>query len=185
MLVTDCFLDIETTGVNPNTAAIFQIGAVKFNLFTGEIGETFKISLKMPKNRYWQEDTRCFWSSRLALFNDIVKDEVDTEEGFKKFIDWVNKDTLNVRAWSKPLSFDLPFIASYCEQYNVTNPFNHWEHRDLRSFMTGIYGENLPKITMKEGLTEHDALADALNETLWAIDTWKRRDEIWKQSTKL
>lgn len=184
MKTTDCFIDIETTGTNPNTSAMFQIGAVKFNLMTGEIGETFKISLKMPKNRYWQEDTRRFWSSRLSLFNEIVKDEVDTEEGFRKFIEWVNKDTLNVRAWSKPLSFDLPFIASYCEQYNIANPFNHWEHRDLRSFMMAIYGENLPKLTMKDGLVEHDALADALNETLWLLDTWKRRDEICKQQTK-
>lgn len=178
MSMTDCFIDLESSGTNPNTAAIIQIGAVKFNLFTGEIGETFKIALKMPRNRYWQEDTRAFWSSRLSLFNEIVKDEVDTEEGFKKFINWVNKDTINPRAWSKPLSFDLPFIASYCEQYNVPNPFNHWEHRDLRSFMMGIYGENLPKLEMKNGLTEHDALADALNETLWAIDTWKNRNNL-------
>lgn len=174
MLATDCFIDLETSGVNPNTAAIVQIGAVKFNFNTCEIGETFKIALKMPKNRYWQEDTRRFWSSHLALFNEIVKDEVETEEGFKQFINWVNKDMLNPRAWSKPLSFDLPFIASYCEQYNITNPFNHWEHRDLRSFMMAYYGENLPKLTMKEGLVEHDALADAMNETLWLIDTRKK-----------
>ena len=85
MIVTDIFLDIESTGTNPNTSAIFQIGAVKFNLTSCEIGETFKISLKMPKNRYWQEDTRSFWSTRLSLFNSIVKDEVDTEQGFRKF----------------------------------------------------------------------------------------------------
>ena len=178
MIVTDIFLDLESSGINPNTAAIIQIGAVKFNLNTCEIGETFKIALKMPKNRYWQEDTRRFWSSRLSLFNEIVKDEVDTEEGFRKFINWVNEDTLNIRAWSKPLSFDLPFIASYCEQYNVPNPFNHWNHRDLRSFMMAYYGEDLPKLTMKEGLTEHDALADALNETLWLIDT---RKKLWNK----
>lgn len=174
----DIMIDLETTGVNPNTAAIIQIGAVKFDLMSGEIGETFKIALKMPNNRYWQEGTRAFWSSRLSLFNDIIKDEVETEEGFRKFIIWAQQDTFNVRAWSKPLSFDLPFIASYCEQFNVVNPFNHWEHRDLRSFMMAIYGENLPKLTMKEGLTEHDALADALNQTLWLLDTWKNRNKL-------
>lgn len=178
MIVTDIFLDLETTGVNPNTSAVFQIGAVKFNFSTCEIGETFKISLKMPKNRYWQEDTRKFWSSRLSLFNEILKDEVDTETGFKQFIDWVNKDTINPRAWSKPLSFDLPFIASYCEQYNVVNPFNHWDHRDLRSYMMAYYGEELPKLDMKAGLVAHDALSDALNETLWLIDT---RKKLWKK----
>ena len=41
--------------------------------------------------------------------------------------------------------------------------------------MMGVYGEDLPKLTMKEGLVEHDALADALNQTLWAIETYKRR----------
>ena len=174
----DVLLDLETSGVNPNTAAIIQIGAVKFDPFSGEMGETFKVSLKMPRNRYWQEDTRKFWLSRLPLFNEIVKDEKDTYEGFKSFIDWVNKDTINPRVWSKPLSFDVPFIASYCEQYDVPNPFNHWEHRDVRSFLMGIYGENLPKLEMKNGLTEHDALCDAVNEALWVIDTWKNRNEL-------
>lgn len=178
MNVTDCFIDLETTGTNPNTASIVQIGAVKFNLMTGEIGETFKVALKMPKNRYWQEDTRKFWINRLSLFNEIVKDEKDTEEGFREFINWINKDTLNVRVWSKPLSFDLPFIASYCEQFNVENPFKHWNHRDLRSFLMAIYGENLPKLEMKDGMIEHDALNDAMNETLWAIDAWKNRDKL-------
>lgn len=174
----DIMIDLETSGINPNTAAIVQIGAVKFDLTSCEIGETFKIALKMPKNRYWQEDTRRFWSERLSLFNEIIKDEVDTEEGFNQFIDWVNKDTINPRVWSKPLSFDVPFIASYCEQYNVTNPFNHWEHRDLRSFMMAYYGEDLPKLTMKDGLVAHDALSDALNQTLWLIDT---RKKLWKK----
>lgn len=174
MLVTDIFVDLETSGVNSNDAGIFQIGAVKFNLFTGEVGETFKVSLKLPKNRYWEEGTRQFWASRYTLYNDIIKESVESEEGFKSFINWVNKENNeNIRAWSKPLSFDLPFIASYCEQYNVANPFKHWLHRDLRSFMMGVYGEDMPKVTMKQGLVEHDALADALNETLWAIETWK------------
>lgn len=171
-------IDLETCGTNPNTAAIFQIGAVKFDLVTGEIGETFKISLKKPNNRYWSEDTRQFWASRLSLFNEIVAGEVDAREGLQKFIDWVNKDMINPRAWSKPLSFDLPFLASYCEQYDIPFPFNHWEQRDLRSFMMGVYGENLPKLTMREGLTEHDALSDALNQALWAIDTYKKRGEM-------
>lgn len=174
MLVTDVFLDLETTSCCPQAGAIFQIGAVKFNLFTGEVGETFKVSLKLPKNRYWEESTRQFWASRYSLYNEIIKDSVEPEEGFKSFINWINKEgNENIRAWSKPLSFDLPFIASYCEQYDINNPFKHWHHRDLRSFMMGIYGEDMPKITMKNGLVEHDALADALNETLWAIDAWK------------
>lgn len=180
MIVTDVFIDVESTGVDPNTSAMFQIGAVKFNLMSGEIGETFKVSLKKPANRYWDEETRRFWLDKLPLFNDIVKTEVDPAVGFKSFIDWVNKDTINPRGWSKPLSFDLPFIASYCRQYGVNNPFKHWEQRDLRSFMMGIYGEKLPKLEMKNGLVEHDALNDALNETLWAIDTWKNRKEIMK-----
>lgn len=174
----DLMIDLETTGCNPNTAAIIQIGAVKFDLISGTVGDSFKISLKMPKNRYWQEDTRKFWSSRFSLFNEIVKDETDTKEGLEKFIDWVNSDTINPRAWSKPLSFDLPFIASYCEQYDIHNPFNHWEQRDVRSFLMAIYGENVPKLEMKNGLVEHDALADALNQTLWVIDSWKNRNNL-------
>lgn len=179
MEVTDIFVDLETTSVNPNMGAIIQIGAVKFNLFNGTVGDTFKVALAMPRNRFWDTDTRQFWVDRLSLFNEITKNaEQDIEKGFRSFINWVNAEqNENIRGWSKPLSFDFPFIQSYCDQYNLANPFKHWNQRDLRSFMMGVYGENMPKITMKKGLTEHDALADALNETLWAIDTWKKRND--------
>lgn len=181
MYVTDVMIDLETSSTSSSYGSIFQIGAVKFNLYTGEVGETFKISLKMPKTRFWDEGTRQFWASRIPLYNEIMSDATDSEAGFRKFIDWINESkNADIRAWSKPLSFDLPFIASYCDMYNIQIPFKHWQERDLRSFMLGVYGENMPKITMKEGLTEHDALADALNQTLWAIETWKYRKENMK-----
>jgi hypothetical protein len=42
----------------------------------------------------------------------------------------------------------------------------------------GIYGENLPKLEMKNGMVAHDALNDAINQALWVIDTWKNRNNL-------
>lgn len=40
----DVMIDIEVSACNPNVGGIFQIGAVKFDLASGQVGETFKIA---------------------------------------------------------------------------------------------------------------------------------------------
>ena len=55
--------------------------------------------------------------------------------------------------------------------------FAFWKARDLRSFMLGVYAPRpLPKPKMKNELTEHDALADAINEAMWAIEVYKQKE---------
>lgn len=171
----DIMVDIETTSTSPESGAILQIGAVEFDVMSGKTGDTFKVSLSTPGNRYWSEDTRMFWAKRQKLYADITAKSLPPSVGFKKFLDWVNSKSDNARFWSKPLSFDYPFIDSYCKQYGFNNPFNFYEARDVRSFIMGITGLDEIKIPMKAGLTEHDALADALNQTLWVIEFWKNR----------
>ena len=47
----DVMIDIESSGTNPNLAGILEIGAVKFDLASGEVGETFKLAMYLPQNR--------------------------------------------------------------------------------------------------------------------------------------
>lgn len=169
----DICVDLETTNTDPHHGAILQIGAVKFDLFTGEMGETFMVSLKIPRNRYWSEGTRSFWGERLPLFNSIIENAKEPKEGFTEFLDWINT-TPDPHFWAKPITFDFNWVQSYCDQYDLKNPFAFWKARDLRSFMLGVYAPDpLPKVTMKAGLIEHDALSDAINEASWAIDTYR------------
>ena len=59
---SDVMLDIETTGTQPDRAAIIQIGAVKFNLETGAVSNHFfNRSMELPPWRAWSEDTRSWW----------------------------------------------------------------------------------------------------------------------------
>ena len=169
----DICIDLETTSTDPYHGAILQIGAVKFDLFTGEIGDTFQVSLKIPHNRYWSEDTRQFWAKNLDLYNHITQNAMEPKEGFIKFVEWV-KQTHSPHFWAKPITFDFNWIQSYCDQYDIKIPFEFWKARDLRSFMLGVFAPDpLPRVKMKPGLTEHDALQDALSEAMWAIDTYK------------
>lgn len=177
----DICVDLETISTDPYHGAIVQIGAVKFDLFTGEVGETFSVALKIPKNRFWSEGTRSFWGERLQLFNSITENAVEPKEGFTSFIEWVQK-TPDPHFWAKPITFDFNWIQSYCDQYDIQIPFAFWKARDLRSFMLGVYApEPLPRITMKGSLVEHDALSDALSEAMWAIETYR---ELRKRKNK-
>ena len=172
----DICVDVETTSTDPYHGAILQIGAVKFDLFSGKIGDVFSVSLKIPNNRYWSQDTKAFWAKRLDLFNEITSKAVEPAEGFKSFIEWVST-TPDPHFWAKPITFDYNWIQSYCDQYDFKMPFAFWKARDLRSFMLGVYAPRpLPKPTMKNDLVEHDALADALNEAMWAIDVYKQKE---------
>ena len=101
----DICVDLEATSTDPYHGAIVQIGAVKFDLFTGEIGETFNVSLKIPKNRFWGEGTRSFWGEHLQLFNSITENAVEPKEGFASFIEWVHK-TPDPHFWANPITFD-------------------------------------------------------------------------------
>lgn len=171
----DICVDFETTNTDANHGAILQIGAVRFDLFSGEIGDVFKLSLKVPHNRYWSEGTRAFWNQRADLYKEITSEPVEPREGFIKFVEWVNKSP-DPHFWAKPVTFDFNWVQSYCDQYDIKMPFAFWKARDIRSFMLGVYAPRpLPKMSMKVDLVEHDALNDALSEAKWAIDTYKEK----------
>ena len=61
----DICVDVETTSTDPYHGAILQIGAVKFDLFSGKIGDVFSVALKIPNNRYWSPDTKAFGETHL------------------------------------------------------------------------------------------------------------------------
>jgi len=141
---TDIMVDIETTGLQPDNAAILQIGAVPFNYKTMEIDtdNLFKVSLTMPKTRYWTDDTQSFWMGQnREVYDRIMSECVIWKDGMRKFYDYaIAQGDLNF--WCKGLNFDWNFIESYYRDMELPMPFGFRDAIDLRSFCAGLLGQD-------------------------------------------
>lgn len=163
--MTDMMVDVETTGTNPAYAAVIQIGAIKFNYDTGEIGGTFNRCLEMAPGRFWSEGTKAFWAKQPAhVLGDIVKRAEPAEQVLRDFSLFAADGAPygGYRFWAKPLSFDWPMIASHMEQYGMQMPFAFWQARDVRSFISGLLGcpQNVDMNHITLAGDAHNALYD-------------------------
>jgi DNA polymerase III epsilon subunit-like protein len=170
-MFTDIMVDLETTGTNPAYNQILQLAAVKFNLETREVGtDLFDRALLPAPNRFWQEDTRDFWSKLPTVYSSIVQRAEDPKEVLVDFYDWVAKDQPDIeggyRFWAKPITFDWNFVASYYAQYGLPLPFHYRYARDVNSYAAGLRGApahvSLDNIVSDFTGVEHNAKWDCL-----------------------
>ncbi len=164
-MYTDVMGDIETTGTDPNHAAIIQICAVRFNLETREVDpNVFNRCLSMKARRFWDEDTKKWWGKMPDTYKSIVAKMEPPEQVMRGLVDWVGTDQL--RFWGKPITFDFSFIDSYFKDYGIVNPF-HWRSaRDLNSYIAGLrHNAEHPDTSYVEFEgTAHDAFYDAFHQ---------------------
>jgi DNA polymerase III alpha subunit (gram-positive type) len=178
---TDVMVDIETTSLSPDFGAIIQIGAVKFDPATHEVShEFFDKALEIPPNRYWSESTREWWlTQKREVLMDILNRGRPPRDVMSEFVAWVGGPCT---FWSKPLSFDSPFIASYLREFGIMNPFPYWQAMDLRSFIRGMGTDFNEKSVPFEG-DAHNALADALHQLRILYAAMDHHHEIRNQRT--
>ena len=159
-------VDVETTGLDTENAAIIQIGAVPFNYDTGEIDKDnmFCMSLTMPKKRFWTGDTQHFWLGQNAeVYHSIMEKAQHYEAVTRAFHAWAIERG-DTRWWSKGF-FDWAIVESYFDMLALDMPFNFRQAKDMRSFIAGLYGEaeyHDPEVD-KVG-DHHNALHDCLTQ---------------------
>lgn len=168
MIYSDVMVDIETTGTRPDRSAMIELAAVKFNLKDRQVSpNVFNRALKIPKNRYWDEDTRAWWYKQKDVLDKIIARGEDPAIVMRDFVDWVNPSGGPLRFWAKPTTFDFMFVTSYLNDYNQpTSIFDFREATDLRSFLRGIYYPNPIDISDEpqfQGVA-HNGLVDSLNQ---------------------
>jgi 3' exoribonuclease, RNase T-like len=166
----DLMVDIESTGspddMGVDTIGCIQIGAVKFNADTQEVGPFFKRSLTLAPNRHWGEGTRQFWMGpNKPVFDKIVAQMEDPQQVIRDFFAFGTAPDVaegGARFWAKPTTFDYSIIHSYMRQYNLPIPWHFRQARDLNTYMAALAGSarHQPMDHIEPVGTAHDALDD-------------------------
>lgn len=160
-------VDIETTGTDASHAAMIQLAAVRFDLETKEIDmNMFNMSLAVPGNRFWQENTREWWATQdPTILDRIYATMREPRAVLRDFAEWATQGLDGERPviWSKPSHFEWPFLQSYFTQFDVPIPFRYNEANDLNSWCRARGMPKLDKETPFDG-DEHDAIYDCLHQ---------------------
>ena len=162
-------IDIETTGISCDHNAMIQLSAVRFDLETGEVDlNFFDQCLLIPPGRYWDENTREWWSNKAEIITDIWNRMQEPEAVIGNFVRWVDsKNVYNPVFWSKPLSFDFAFLDSYFRQFGYANPFHFRTAENMNTFIRARYfpqpAPEWDRILPFEG-DAHNGLHDVLHQ---------------------
>lgn len=170
-MIDQIMLDHETLATTAD-AVIISIGAVKFDLETGEIdGEGFYRSVSIASNleykRRVSEDTMIWWMKQSpaaqAVFHEPKEHLADV---LVEFSDWVGAGVYKV--WSNGADFDLPMLAHAYTQCGIEIPWKFFNSRCFRTYkkLPGAEAIRVPSAGVK-----HNALSDAYQQaqTLCAI----------------
>lgn len=162
-------VDIETLGVTPGSA-ILSIGAVRFD--EDGIGEPYyrEISLKSCQDAGLEidADTLEWWLDQADAVTDVLSGGDPLEEVLEEFSGYYH-DTEEI--WANSPSFDCALLESAYDAVGLTEPWEFYETRDLRTI------RSLPcAVEVEREGVAHNALDDAryqarvVYETLQAID---------------
>ena len=166
-------IDIETTGLASDHSAIIQLTAVCFDLEGHQIDpDIFNQCLLVPPTRFWDEGTRNWWLDKPDTLKGIYERMRAPTDVMTEFYNWCGGQFCHMHFWSKPLSFDFPFVQSYCREFSPgAMPFDHRKGMDMRTFLRGY---SFPKAPMNEYDVPfegeaHNALYDTLHQIkiLW------------------
>lgn len=156
--------DLETLGTTAD-AVILSIGAVKFDLATGDIdNDGFYRSVSIESNfdlkRRFSEDTLLWWLKQPVAAQSVFHEAKETlETALIEFSDWLGNDEHEM--WSNGADFDLPMLAHAYTQLGIEIPWRFWNSRCYRTYknLPGAKDIRVPPLGVK-----HNALSDAYQQ---------------------
>jgi exodeoxyribonuclease VIII len=155
-------LDLETMG-NDSQAAIFAIGAVRFNTTSG-ITDSFymlvDLASSMQAGMTANADTIKWWmqqsdDARKAIYTTAHNLEV----ALQRFTDFAGADRDKPIVWGCGADFDNVILASAYRLLKRPNPWEFYNNRCYRT-LKGMY----PQVKAVRKGTYHNAFDDAANQ---------------------
>lgn len=163
-------VDLETMS-NKGNAAIVSIGAVAFELSTGEIGPTFYsvVDLRSCEHAglHIDADTVLWWLKQSSeARSQIVVDGVNLHKALhdlSRFAEGALTD--DVQVWGNGVDFDNVILRNAYGAVGLGPFWKHWNNRCVRTIVE--LGRNAgidPKKTLQFEGEPHNALDDAIHQ---------------------
>lgn len=167
--------DLETLD-NKNTSSILSIGAVEFNLHTGEIGETLYVRVDLQscidEGLTISADTIMWWlqqSDEARAYIYGVKG-IQLEEALDKVCKFVKSCGDKVIVWGNGATFDISILEYALYKFYTKLPWKYFNVNDVRTIINinPKVKDNCPFDGVK-----HDAIADCKHQIKYLCDTYK------------
>lgn len=159
--MNEVMIDLETLGLGAD-AVIMSIGAVKFDLHTGEIDdEAFYASVSIDSNlelgRKIGESTLLYWLNQSKEARVVFHEpKVHLRDALGQFTAWLGRTKFC--PWGNGPAFDLVKLAHAYESCGWDHPWEFWNERCVRTYRSLPGAKAIPKVAPR---IAHHAMHDA------------------------
>lgn len=174
-------LDLETMG-NKSNSALISIGAVEFDINTGEIGSEFykRIDLQscLDCGLKINASTVYWWlTQNRQAQEEVAKGGDDLALVLNEFRVWLSRSIKGVKLWGNGARFDIGLLEdAYVACGYKEMPWGFREERDLRT-LTAFAPEIKMKTVQEWKLTqmvEHHPIDDCKMQIAYASEIWNQ-----------
>lgn len=173
-------LDLETMG-NKSNAALISIGAVEFDIDTGETGDEFydtidlesclDVGLKVNASTiYW------WLQQNPKAQQEVAKGGNPINFVLQEFTRWMNERIADVCIWGNGSRFDIGLLEdAYVACGYKKMPWGFRNERDLRTLVS-FYPEIKTRVTTewKNKMIEHHPIDDCKMQIAYATEIWNK-----------
>lgn len=170
-------VDIETMG-NESNSVIVSIGAIEFDINTGEVGKQFycRVNLQscLDLGLIVNGETIYWWlKQNEAARLEICKDGDDILTALFKLSNFLNEidATQNFQIWSNGVRFDISLLSDAYRKAKLSIPWNFHNERDVRTLVSFT-----PKIIEHypfEGIPHH-SIDDCKHQIAYCSAIWQK-----------
>lgn len=181
----DIMCDIETLG-RKDTAPIVQIAAVKFDITTGHIYDTFNVMIDVTKCNTIEGATLLWWlQTNPQLLQSLMEKgeqaHLSEESAIQNFTQWIQEKPeaatyepkkQEIFFWGNGILFDNRLIQAKCNQYNIAYPIFYRNDRDMRTLveLAAIKAGNGSEFEYRSHFEQVGDIHNALSDCLFQIN---------------
>jgi len=168
-------IDLETMDT-ASTAAIISIGAVEFDIETGETGKKFYVNVELQScldmGMTVSGDTIMWWMKQCDEARDTLqeKDPIMIQAALMELNMFMSERGKSYQIWSRPASFDLVILANAYRILDYVIPWNFRNERCVRTLQSMRPEINID--VLRTG-THHNAIDDAIHQADYCSRIWK------------
>lgn len=166
-------VDIETMGNRPYSA-IVSIGAVEFDLETGETGRDFYLNVDlnscMNAGLKMNADTVMWWMRQSEEARKGITEgyRYGLGEALNLFSRWIARGSL---VWGNSARFDLGLLHDAYETEGMVAPWDFYNERCVRTL--AAFAPEIKKNHIHEGI-DHNALSDCYKQIGYCSRIWSQ-----------